>query len=79
MMQVENLNVSEISADQITVEIQVSDRPDLEESAQYVVASIRLPNPDQARTMGKLQLDALDAAKVLIEQAAAEIERELTR
>lgn len=78
-MQVENLNVSNISADRVTVEIQISDRPDLEESTQYVVASVGLSNPDQARTMGKLQLDALHAARELIEQAAAEIEQELTR
>jgi hypothetical protein len=78
-MQVENFNAFNMSADKIIVEIQVSDLPDLEESAQYVVASLSLSNPDQARTIGKLQLDALHAAKALIEQAAVEIERELTR
>jgi hypothetical protein len=74
-----DLNVFNISADKATIEVQVSEQGDLDESSEYVVASVTLPNPDQARTVGKLQLDAVHAAISLIEQAATEIERELTR
>ncbi len=78
-MQVQNIIVSDITADEATVEIQIGEQPDLDGAAEYVVASVKLQNPDQARTMGKLQLDALHEAQRIVAAAAAEIERELSR
>ena len=78
-MQIQSLNISNISADNVTIELQISDQPELEDSAEYLVVSVNLPNPDQARNLGKMQLDALKEAQQLIKQAADEIERELVR
>ncbi|HEU4617210.1 MAG TPA: hypothetical protein VFV10_04180 [Gammaproteobacteria bacterium] len=76
-MRVQSMTITDVSLPEVTVKIQLSDLPDIEESRHYVIASVKLANPSQHCGLGELQLDVLKEVQRLVAEAAGEIEEQL--
>jgi hypothetical protein len=78
-MRVQEMKVTNGSLPEVTVEIRLSDAAAVEESRNYIVASVKLANPSQHCELGQLQLDTLKEVQRLIVEAAGEIEEQIRK
>jgi hypothetical protein len=78
-MRVQEMKVTDASLPEVTVEIRLSDNAAVEESRNFVVASVKLANPSQHCELGELQLAALKEVQRLITEAAGEIEDQVRK
>jgi len=75
MYTIQKTTVSEIEDEKARLQIQISDKEDLEKSEQSVVISVVIDRPKTAHQFESMQLRALRVANDLIDRIAAEVEQ----
>ena len=75
MVEIQKLTMSDIASDTLTVEITISDNPDLEQASMSLVG--RLPVKRTGLSIENFVLDTLDQLRELIAEAANPIEHKI--